>query len=44
MSRPRLRVWLTSLAVIALLAAAALGVSRLTRVEASVSLPVAAAR
>ncbi len=44
MSRPGLRVWFAWLTSLAVLAAAALGVSRLTRVDASVALPVAAAR
>jgi multidrug efflux pump subunit AcrA (membrane-fusion protein) len=44
MSRPRVRVWFGLLAAIAVVAAAALGIYRLTRVQASESLPVAAAR
>jgi len=44
MRRPRLRFWFTLLATITVLAAAALGAYRLTRVQASVTLPVAPAR
>jgi len=44
MNRPRLRPWLTLVAVLAVAAGAALGVYHLTRVQASASLPVAAAR
>ena len=44
MKRPRLRAWFTLLATLILVAAAALGVYRLTRVQASAALPVAPAR